>query len=268
MENTARASAGGNRYPQWVIDMIEETEHAARTVAAHEAWQAFSNGTIQLKQHQGLLYGFWPLIDRFPHFLALNLCKCPYGRNSTLNMARAWLIKNLRIEQRHAEWYKDWAESAGVPMDTFFDGPRSAPASALTDWCWHVSKSDDLAVAMAVIHYAVEGVTGRWTRLVGDSKAYRALFPEQVRKKALRWIDVHASYSETHPWAALDMTAGLIGPSPSRATVQRITDAVQNSYELYCHSLDACFDDVGIGVAQQVFCMNGKAGDGKVCSAG
>ncbi len=136
MQTASRTSTELNRFPQWMQEIVGETQHTAKRVADHKAWHLFSDGTIPPAQHHALLYNFWPLIDKFPHFLALNVLKCPYTSNPVVNDARKWLIRNLRVEQKHAEWYKDWAECAGVPMEKFFDGPRTGSASAITDWAW------------------------------------------------------------------------------------------------------------------------------------
>ncbi len=230
------------RYPQWLQDVIGETEESGKAVANHEAWHLFSDGTVQPEQHHALLIGFWPLIEKFPHFLALSLLKCSYGRDPVVNTARSWLTRNIRVEQKHAEWYKDWAQSAGVPLDRLYDGPRPAAATAITDWCWYVCESGELAEAMAATNYAVEGVTGEWTRVIAASEKYKELFTESERRKAMRWIHAHATYDDSHPVEALGIIAGLVGQDPEQATVRRIKNAIQKSYDLYLLSLDKGLD--------------------------
>lgn len=133
MEIVPKAEFDTSRYSPWVQDILEESHESAKAVAHHDAWYRFRDGTIPQAQHHALLIGFWPLIERFPQFLALNLLKCSYGSNPTLNAIRGWLIKNLRIEQRHAEMYRGWSECAGISRATLFDGARPAPATAITD---------------------------------------------------------------------------------------------------------------------------------------
>ncbi len=138
----------------------------------------------------------------------------------------------------HVGGHKDWAELARVPMETFFDGPRSATASAITEWCWNVCDSGDLAEGMAATNYAVEGATGEWARKVGASEKYQKLFPENERKKAMRWIHAHALHDDVHPVEALDIISGLVGKDPEPAKVRRVTNAVQKTYDLYLLALD------------------------------
>ncbi len=230
------------RYPQWLQDVIGETEESGKAVANHEAWHLFSDGTVQPEQHHALLIGFWPLIEKFPDFLGLSLLKCSDGGDPVVNTARSLLTRNIRVEQKHAEWYKDWAQSAGVPLDRLYDGPRPAAATVITGWCWYVCKSGGLAEAMAATNYAVEGVTGEWTRVVAASEKYRELFTESERGKAMRWIHAHASYDDSHPVEVLDIIAGLVGKDPEHATVRRIQNAIQKSSDFYHLALDKGLD--------------------------
>ncbi|WP_454063786.1 TenA family transcriptional regulator [Candidatus Nitrospira salsa] len=232
------AAINSCRYPQWIQDIVVETEHGAQAVAKHEAWFRFSDGTIPQIQHQALLVGFWPLIERFPQFLALNLLKCSYGEQPGLNTARGWLINNLRIEQRHVEMYEDWAQCAGIPRKQLFNAQRSKAAIAVTDWCWHVCQDDGLAEAMAATSYAIEGVTAEWTKMVWESPSYKLFFAEGQRKKAMKWIQAHAAYDETHPVDALDLIYNLLGDTPDESRVQRVKHAIQKSYDLYLLGLD------------------------------
>ena len=229
----------GECYPLWLQDVIAETRETEMAVAEHEAWQRFSDGTISSSQHHALLVGFWPLIEKFPHFLALNLLKCSYGADPVMNDARSWLSKNLLVEQKHAEWYRDWAVSAGVPVSRLYEGPRPAMATAVTDWCWHICESGTLSEAMAATNYAIEGVTGRWSRLVGASVPYKEMFKESERQKAMNWIDAHAVYNDMHPVEALDIIVGLLGQDPAPSRARRIKQAIQKSYDLYLLALDS-----------------------------
>ena len=239
MPTALEQAVESNRYPQWIQDLVEETQKTAKAVAHHEAWYRFSDGTIPQNKHHTLLIGFWPLIERFPQFLALNLLKCSYGSNPVLNASRGWLIKNLRIEQRHAEMYRDWSECAGIPRPTLYDGQRSAAATAITDWCWHVCESGNLVEGMAATNFAIEGVTGEWCQMVWESEDYKKLFKEGERKKALRWIQAHAAYDDTHPVEALDLIHNLLGKDPELSEVKRTKQAIQKSYELYLLALNS-----------------------------
>jgi len=237
-ETTFQTHLQASSYPSWVQDMIGETNESAQAVAHHEAWYRFSDGTIPQAQHHALLIGFWPLIERFPQYLALNLLKCSYGNNPTLNSARGWLIKNLRVEQRHAEMYRDWAECAGISQARLFGSTQPAAVTAITDWCWHVCESGELVEAMAATNYAIEGITGDWSKMVHASEAYANLFQDHERKKAMRWIQAHAAYDDKHPVEALEIMCNLLGKNPSLARLESVKQAIQKSFDLYLLALD------------------------------
>ncbi len=239
MLSSVQQALDSGRYPQWIQDVVVETEQAANAVAHHEAWYRFSDATIPQEKHHALLIGFWPLIERFPQFLALNLLKCSYGANPTLNSARGWLIKNLRVEQRHAELYRDWAVCAGMSQETLYSANQSVAARAITDWAWQVCESGDLAEGMVATNYAIEGITGAWTQMVWESPDYKRLFKEDERKKALKWIQAHAAYDDKHPVEALEIVSALLGKDPEPAAVSKVKAAIQKSYELYLLALDS-----------------------------
>ncbi len=227
-----------DRYPQWLKDIVHETSPNAQAVAHHEAWYQFSDATIPEEKHHALLIGFWPLIERFPQFLALNLLKCTFGEDRALNKARGWLIKNLRVEQRHAEWYQDWAQCASISRQNLYQGYRPAAATAIIDWCWHVCESGGLAEGMAATNFAIEGVTGDWCELVWKSADYRGFFPESEQKKAMKWIQAHAAYDDLHPVEALDIIYALLGDAPAVRDIQQVKGAILKSYDLYRLALD------------------------------
>ena len=238
MPKSLDQALAANRFPTWLTQVVEDTKPKAQRITHHEAWERFSDGTISQNNHHGLLCGFWPLIERFPQFLALNLLKCSYGSKPALNAARGWLIKNLRIEQRHAEWYRDWAECSGIPRTRLFDEHPPAAMTAITDWCWHICESGSLAEGMAATNFAIEGVTGDWSEKVWESQDYRLLFKEGERKKAMKWIQAHAAYDDLHPVEALGIVHQLLGDAPPEKQVSKIRRAIEKSYDLYLLALD------------------------------
>jgi len=142
------------------------------------------------------------------------------------------------VEQRHAEWYRDWAECAGIPPKHLYHHSRPAAATAVTDWCWHVCESGGLAEGIAATNFAIEGVTGDWCEMVWKSPEYRGLFPAPLQKKAMKWIQAHAVYDDVHPVEALDLISALLGNSPDMKDIQKVKRAILKSYDLYHLALD------------------------------
>lgn len=227
------------RYPEWVGEIVADTEAAASRVGDHEVWRRMRDARITPLQHRNLLVGFWPLIERFPQFLAQNLLKTSYGRHAGMNAARAWLARNVRIEQRHAEWFLDWASAVGIPRDDMLDGWRPKGTTSVAEWCWDIGATGDLAEAMAATNYAIEGVTGRWTPGVAASARYRSTIEPSQLEHGMRWLQAHADYDDAHPWEALDIIVALVGMQPPPARRRGIRQAILRSYELYAVALDA-----------------------------
>jgi pyrroloquinoline quinone (PQQ) biosynthesis protein C len=220
-------------------EIVVGTEAGSVRVADHEVWRRMREGGLTALQHRHLLVGFWPLIERFPQLLALNLLKAPYGRDPGINAARGWLARNLRQEQRHAEWFLDWAEAVGITREEMFDGWRLPEMARVSYWCWNLCAVGDLAEAMAATNYAIEGVTGRWTPAVAASPRYHSLLLPARAERGLQWLRAHAEYDDAHPWEALDIITAIVGPDPTPSRRRGIHDAIAKSYELFRLALDA-----------------------------
>jgi len=229
-------------YPSWIRNVITETEPAKVRVRDHLALGKMANGTISAVEHRNLLIGFWSLIEKFPHFMALNLLKTSYGYNRGINSARAWLAKNLRIEQRHADWFVAWAEAVGVDRAVLFDTHPRAEMTALTDWCWQVCHTGSLPTAMAATNYAIEGVTGEWCPKILESKEYRRLIRDGQVESGLRWLRAHAAYDDEHPWEAMDIICAIVGPNPVETQVREVEHAIRKTYDLHRLAFDAALE--------------------------
>ena len=133
------------------------------------------------------MMGIWPVIERFPAYMALSLLKTRFGRSPGDNLARRWLVRNIRVEQNHAEYWLNWAEGAGVPARRGAAAARPPHGTeTLANWCEEVSRRDTLAAGIAATNYAVEGATGEWSQLVYESRPMpRASRQDQGRQLAL-----------------------------------------------------------------------------------
>jgi pyrroloquinoline quinone (PQQ) biosynthesis protein C len=182
------------------------------------------------------------VIEQFPQYMALNLLKVQYGRARGHDEARRYLIRNIRVEQNHADHWLEWALASGVEADDLLYGEVPAETQALAHWCWHTCERDTLAAGMAATNYAIEGVTGDWSALVCSSDAYESSFPEDVRAKAMKWLKLHAKYDDAHPWEALEIICALMGTRPTRRSVELIRSRVVTSYRYMRVTLDHCLD--------------------------
>lgn len=228
-------------YPNWLQDVVTETLAAKAQVVQHEVFAQMKAGQLPEAVARRFLVGVWPTIEQFPKYMAMNLLKARYGHTHGEDMARQYLIHNIRVEQKHADHWVDWANASGVSLAELLAGTAAHPeAHALAHWCWHTAERDPLAVAMAATNYAVEGATGEWACLVCASTDYENTFPAEVRKPGMRWLKVHAHYDDAHPWEALDVVASLLGHTPSPEVVQHVRAAILKSYGYMRLNLERC----------------------------
>ena len=225
-------------YPVWVQRVVHETRAHKMRVVGHELFALMRDAKLPLAAMRRFLIGVWPTIEQFPRFMAMNLKKMGYGDGVGEDMARRYLIQNIRVEQKHSEHWATWASSAGLTLHDLRTGTDIEEMAALAHWCWYVCDQSKLAVAMAATNYAVEGATGEWSCVVCSKDTYAQSLPEEIRSPAMRWLKVHAEYDDTHPWEALDIVATLLGHAPSAQDIAEVRRAIQSSYTYMKMALD------------------------------
>ena len=227
-------------YPHWLQDIVEACSEAKRSVAEHELFRAMRDGALPEPAMRSFMIGIWPVIEQFPQYMAMNLLKVQYGHGPGHGMVRKYLIRNIRVEQNHVEYWIDWAQAHGIRREELFFGARSGSAEALSHWCWHTCQRDPLPAAMAATNYAIEGATGEWTAFVCSTGVYESAFTPEMRRSAMRWLNVHAQYDDTHPWEALEIIATLIGNRATTREVHGIQTGIRKSYDYMRMALDDC----------------------------
>jgi pyrroloquinoline quinone (PQQ) biosynthesis protein C len=232
-------------YPTWAQDMVASCEDARRGIVRHEMWTGMCAATLDRQTTRNFMVGVWPVIERFPGYMSHSLLKTRYGRSPGDDLARRWLVRNIRVEQNHAEYWLNWAESAGVSREEVLGGDPLRGTQALAEWCEEVSRNDSLAAGIAATNYAVEGATGDWSQIVYESTTYAESLPVSGRKAGLRWLQLHAAYDDTHPWEALEIVCTLMGGNPPVDQVEHIRECVRRSYVSMSITLDRCMDAAG-----------------------
>jgi pyrroloquinoline quinone (PQQ) biosynthesis protein C len=227
-------------YPRWLQEVIEECATHRQRVVRHEFLHQLRAGAVPARTMQRFLTGGWPVVEQFPQYMAMNLLKVQYGSGPGHELARRYLIRNIRVEQNHVEYWIDWAEAHGIGREQLLSGWRSECADALSHWCWHTCERDPLPLAMAATNYAIEGATGEWTAFVCSSDAYANGFADRERSRAMKWLRVHAHYDDTHPWEALEIIATLVGHQPSPRERAGILSCIRRSYEYLRMIFDDC----------------------------
>lgn len=229
-------------YPQWAQAMVADCESAKQSVVRHELWDLMREDRLDRASTANFMTGIWPVIERFPAYMALSLLKTRFGRSPGDNLARRWLVRNIRVEQNHAEYWLNWAEGAGVPRDEVLHGRAPHGTGTLADWCEEICTGGTLAASIAATNYAVEGATGEWSQRVYESKTYAESFPAKERAGSLRWLQLHAAYDDTHPWEALEIVCTLMGMEPTADEVAHVSDCIKRSYVSMRISMDRCIE--------------------------
>ncbi len=231
-------------YPTWAQDMVADCENNKQSVVGHELFALMREARLDPESTANFMIGIWPVIERFPGYMAMNLLKTSFGRSAGDNLARRWLVRNIRVEQNHAEYWLNWAEGEGVARAKVLDTKwASHESDALAHWCEDVSRSGTLAAGIAATNYAIEGATGEWSQLVYDSPAYR----NSLDTASLRWLHLHAAYDDTHPWEALEIVCTLLGTAPAAHEVKHISECVGRTYQAMAMTLDKCLVKRNLG---------------------
>jgi pyrroloquinoline quinone (PQQ) biosynthesis protein C len=225
-------------YPVWVQRVVRETNVHKQRVVNHELFARMRDAKLPLSALRSFLLGVWPTIEHFPRYMAMNLKKITYADSPGEDMARRYLIQNIRVEQKHAEHWVAWAASAGLTINDLRSATHVEGLQALAHWCWYVCDTASLPIAIAATNYAVEGATGEWSCVVCAKDTYAQSLPERSRVSAMRWLRVHAEYDDTHPWEALDIVATLLGHAPSATQIAEVRRAIQSSYAYMEMALD------------------------------
>jgi pyrroloquinoline quinone (PQQ) biosynthesis protein C len=227
-------------YPAWLGDVLAETLAAKQTVIGHPIFAAMREARLEQRQAEAFLVNGWPVVEQFPQYMAMNLQKVRYGHSRGEDLARRYLTRNIRVEQNHADYWVDWAAAHDVSKRALLKASGPSMAYALSHWCWKSSGGDPLAASIAATNFAIEGVTGEWSTFVCSSDTYANSFPVAMRRKAMRWLSLHAHYDDAHPWEALEIVATLLGNAPGVDEVQAVKRSIQMSYEYFKMSLDCC----------------------------
>ena len=161
-------------YPAWAQQLIQGCSESKRRVVEHELYQRMRDNTLSAKTMRQYLIGGWPVVEQFALYMAQNLTKTKFARHPGEDMARRWLMRNIRVELNHADYWLHWAGAHGVSLQELQAQNVAPELHALSHWCWHTSSADSLIIAIAATNYAIEGATGEWSALVCSTGVYAA----------------------------------------------------------------------------------------------
>lgn len=238
-------------YPAWAQQLLKDCQPSKQAVVQHELYRLMRDNQLDTETMQQFLIGGWPVVEQFALYMAQNLTKTRFARHPGEDMARRWLMRNIRVELNHADYWVNWAAAHGVTLGDLQAQQVPAELHALSHWCWQTCTADSLIVAMAATNYAIEGVTGEWAAVVCSSPVYAEAFPEQGRKRAMKWLHLHAQYDDAHPWEALEIICTLAGNQPSAVLLDELRQAICKSYDFMYLFLERCLQARRNGTPRQ-----------------
>ncbi|AUX44623.1 hypothetical protein SOCE26_060890 [Sorangium cellulosum] len=220
-------------HPVWVEDMLESLADQWKAAVytppvAQTMTEAIDEATWGL-----LLREFFCVVEAFPKYMGLSLAKTTYGQSPRDFLVRDWLIGNIRVEALHVRWYLDWAAGHGISTAEITGHRPSPEVASLFEWLWSVSHRGTLAEAVGAVNYAIEGVTGEWSRVV--LPAFTKLYGEG--SKSLTWLAAHANYDDAHPREALEIVKLA---TTSADEIRRVHSSISRSLELFERAFKVC----------------------------
>lgn len=228
-------------HPAWVEEFLRFIEPYQSRVVNHRYFQDMASGSLTLKRFHAGQINFYPLIEAFPKYMALNLAKVPAGNSEWDEKLRWWLITNMNVEREHTGWWKQWANGFSVP-DEALQGEIYPPPEmdAINHYLWRICTHGSLAEGIAATNFAVEGPTGEWTKSVKEGlRKYKGVDGVVITEETLKWVAGHAKYDDGHPVEALEIIKAY---ATTREEQQKVKQAAKRAMEYYAMALDACYD--------------------------
>lgn len=231
-------------HPPWIAEMIAALEEPWQRAAWPRLFAETAAGRRPpLGAWRRVLADFFVIIESFPKYMALSLAKTTYGKRAGDARVRRWLLQNLAVEGRHAEWYLDWLDAVGVSPQAVVAHVPCEEVRALHDHLWHICDVGSLAEGIAATNWAIEGVTGIWSR--GVAQAFRGYEHDGVRVdgKAMMWLNAHARYDDAHPDEALEALKIYVdGDGGRRGNPLGVRDAARRALELFAAAVERGYD--------------------------
>ena len=224
----------------WAQQFWDDLVPLKDRVVRHPLFEEMAAGSLSLPRFRSALLNFYPLVENFPKYMGLNLAKTRPGRHAGHEEAKNWLIGNIKIEQRHAYWYQDWAMGFGITLrDLEFVEPPAA-MDAVNHFLWNMGHQGTLEEGIASTNLAIEWATGEWSQsVVKGMKAYQENGVATINRHSMAWLRAHASYDDDHPHEAMELIKLVC---EDEAQKERAFAAASRGLEYYIQALDYYYD--------------------------
>ena len=233
-----REALAATEHPEWAAGMLARLRPTWAAVLDCAVFTGTTPGALDEELWRRVVCEYFCVVEAFPKYMGITLAKTTFGRQPKDELARTWLIGNIRVESNHVEWYIDWAAGHGVSRQELIDYRPHEAVSGLDSWLWSVAYQGTLAEAVGAVNYAIEGTTGEWTKHV--LPAFTELLGGD--KTALTWLRNHAEYDDEHPVQALEIVKNALAGDgePTPTQVARTEHAIRRSLELFRAGFDSC----------------------------
>src|SRR5207247_5541677 len=122
-----------------VEDFLTYLKPYRQSILSSRICEAVSSGCLSKSLSQGAMIDFYPLVESFPQYLAINLAKVPQGNSDWNNRTRDWLINNIHQERLHAEWWREMAGRFGVSSQSLCSKIYPPPEiDAISNYLWRI----------------------------------------------------------------------------------------------------------------------------------
>ncbi|MHA7628288.1 TenA family transcriptional regulator [Corallococcus sp. M7] len=226
-------------HPLWMETMLRTLKPAWDAACMPTLFQETAEGRHPpLGAWQRFLVHCFPIVENFPKYMGLSLAKTTYGVRPGDASIRRWLLQNLGVEARHAEWWIDWMQAVGVDAPGAFASSWRPEVQALHQHLLATCLGGSLAEGVAASNWAIEGVTGVWTRAVVEPFTAYARDGVRMDATALRWLRAHARYDDAHPDEALEIIK--LSTDVTTGEPARVEAAARRSLMLLARVFESC----------------------------
>lgn len=209
-------------------------------IVGHIYFQELEKGSLSIERARKGLIDFYPLVENFPKYMALNVAKTKPGAKTGHMEAKFWLMQNMKVEQKHADWWCDWAECIRLTREDLYRAKPSPLMDAINHFLWYVNTYGSLAEGIAATNLAVEWATGEWTvRILSGVKSYAERGLADVTSRTMNWLNAHATYDDKHPYEAMEVIKLTAATEEER---QSAFEAAKRAMEYYLLALDDCYE--------------------------
>lgn len=224
----------------WAQAFWDRLVPAKNKVSQHPFFVDLAAGTLSVECLKHALLNFYPLVAHFPSYMAMSLAKATDFKQAGVTNARNWLIQNIKVEERHLFWYRDWAEGFGLTVEQLDQVQPPAAMDAINHFLWSVNYRGSLAESIAAANLAIEWATGDWTiQVYKGISAYTEQPGVEINKRTLAWLRAHAHYDDLHPYEAMELIKQLCDHDPELQ--QKALHAAEAGFAYYALALDECY---------------------------